>query len=327
LVGIKLIVQPRARHPEARLRIEATANTLAFPMNGTSISNHAPGVRATNGAAAAARPAEQADACAPAEAALPGRLARVLEGVEEADTRELMGEIFTHASRVLADVRLVRLRLEREGRAVPSQLREVATESRLLLTLVETAELRVEQISESLRETLDSVAFAMGHELRRVFAGELARFGAEGQPRATAGLVVRACGLVENCLQQSITTLAQVFDPSVTCVDIFDDYRERRESSIVLRAELAALAERVQAASREPGVLAYVAVLRHARRFRYEHMHLLMYRDWEEFERFADALEENYESAGEFARLLHTFSCYLTTLHGQVSLRAVLNDG
>jgi hypothetical protein len=327
LVGIKLIVQPRARHPEARLRIEATANTLAFPMNGTSISNHAPGVRATNGAAAAARPAEQADACAPAEAALPGRLARVLEGVEEADTRELMGEIFTHASRVLADVRLVRLRLEREGRAVPSQLRRLDQGEQQARFGGHLPELRVEQISESLRETLDSVAFAMGHELRRVFAGELARFGAEGQPRATAGLVVRACGLVENCLQQSITTLAQVFDPSVTCVDIFDDYRERRESSIVLRAELAALAERVQAASREPGVLAYVAVLRHARRFRYEHMHLLMYRDWEEFERFADALEENYESAGEFARLLHTFSCYLTTLHGQVSLRAVLNDG
>jgi hypothetical protein len=49
-----------------------------------------------------------------------------------------------------------------------------------------------------------------------------------------------------------------------------------------------------------------------------------MYRDWDEFEHFADALEESYESVETFAKLLHTFACYLTTLHGQVNLRSVL---
>jgi hypothetical protein len=164
----------------------------------------------------------------------------------------------------------------------------------------------------------------MGHELRRVFAGELTR----GRPRTTAGLVIRACGLVENCLQQSVITLAKAVDPSVTGVEIFEDYRERRESSLALRRELGTLAELIATAgSRETSVLGNVSVLRHVRRFRYEHMHLLMYRDWEQFERFADALEENYESVETFRKLLHTFSCYLTTLHGQVCLRAVLSDG
>lgn len=276
--------------------------------------------------ATTAPPAEQTTPRAPVEVVLRPRLTSVLDGIEAADARALMREIFTHASRVLTNVRLIRLELEQEGRAVPALLREVSAESRLLLTLVETAELRVERVTEALRETFDSVAFAMGHELRRVFAGELARHGAAGQPRATAGLVIRACGLVENCLQQSVITLAQAFDPAVTGVDIFEDFRERRENSRALRAQLGALVEAVAAGSREPSVLGNVSVLRHVRRFRYEYMHLLMYRDWEEFERFADALEVNYEAVEAFAGLLHTFSCYLTTLHGQVSLRAVLSE-
>lgn len=295
-------------------------------MNGTSISN--PAVE-EQPATAAAPTVARAEVCAPAEVALPARLARVLDGIGAADARRLMGEIFTHSARVLANVKRIRLELEQEGagQAVPALLRAVSAESRQLLTLVETAELRVEHVTDDLRETFDSVAFAMGHELRRVFAGELTRRGAQGRPRATAGLVIRACGLVENCLQQSVITLAKAFDPAVTGVDIFEDYRERRESSLALRAELGVLAERVQAGSREASVLSNVSVLRHVRRFRYEHMHLLMYRDWEEFERFADLLEQNYESVEACAKLLHSFSCYLSTLHGQVSLRAVLSDG
>lgn len=298
-------------------------------MNGTSTPNPAVEERAADAATPATPARRAADAPARAEVALPARLALVLEGIGVEDARRLMRDIFTHSARVLTNVRRIRLELEQEGagRSVPALLREVSAESRLLLTLVETAELRVERVTDAQRDTFDSVAFAMGHEMRRVFAGELTRNAAGGRPRATAGLVIRACGLVENCLQQSVITLAQEFDPAVTGVDIFEDYRERRESSLALRAELGALAESVEAGAREQSLLANVSVLRHVRRFRYEHMHLLMYRDWEEFERFADALEQNYESVEAFARLLHTFSCYLTTLHGQVSLRSVLKDG
>ena len=295
-------------------------------MNSTTISN--PPVEEQTADAAAAPPAAHAQAHAPAGVALPARLAPVLDRIEAADARALMREIFTHASRILANVKSIRVELEPEGAGggVASLLREVSAESRLLLTLVETAELRVEHVDDGLRETFDSVSFAMGHEMRRVFAGELTRGAAKDRPRATAGLVIRACGLVENCLQQSVITLAKAFDPEVTGLEIFEDYRERRESSLALRAELGALSEQVLAGSREPSVLGNVSVLRHVRRFRYEHMHLLMYRDWEQFEHFADALEESYESVEACSKLLHAFSCYLTTLHGQVCLRAVLSD-
>jgi len=297
-------------------------------MNITSLKNTAVEDRA------ASTETGRANAAAPTliaadTVALQPRLALLLDDIGAGDVRELMRTVFTHASRILGLVVRVRKELEQEGAAemVPTLLREVSSESRQLLAVVETAELRVENFGDALRETFDSVAFAMGHELRRVFADELARRDGPAGRGVRPVTIVRACGLIENCLQQSVVTLAQAFDPTVTGLTVFEDYRERRENSLVLRDELASLVTQVRAADTgAPSVLANISVLRHVRRFRYEYMHLLMYRDWEEFEKFADALEENYEAAETFPRLLHSFSCYLLTLHRQVSLRSVLAE-
>jgi hypothetical protein len=280
-----------------------------------------PAVRAADPSAAGGRE----DGGGPA---LETKLGALLEGVGADDTRELMRELFAHVSRLLDHIRRVRRELEQDGAAgvVPLLLRRVRVESRHLLTVIETAELRVEDLGDELRDTFDSVAFAMGHELRRVYDVELARL--DGPPGAGVplGAAVRACGLFENCFQQSIITLAQAFDPALTGITIFDDYKVRREQSRRLREELSALGARVKAWEPGDGMLANVSLLRHVRRFRYEHMHLLMYRDWEEFERFADALEDRYESPEEFAESLHSFACYVETLCQQVSLRAVLTN-
>lgn len=260
------------------------------------------------------------------ETALQTKLRPLLGGIAAADTRELMREVFAHVSRLLDHVRRVRRELESEEATgdVPLLLRRVRVESRHLLGVIETAELRVAEIGDDLRDTFDSVAFAMGHELRRVYAEELAALDGPAGARVSPAAAVRACGLFENCFQQSVITLAQSFDASITGVAIFEDYKERREQSLLLRGELHGLLGKVKAWGAGEGLLSNVSVLRHVRRFRYEHMHLLMYRDWEEFERLADALEERYESPEEFAKSLHLFACYLETLHQQVSLRAVL---
>jgi hypothetical protein len=68
------------------------------------------------------------------------------------------------------------------------------------------------------------------------------------------------------------------------------------------------------------------ALVNRARRFRYECLHHLMYRDWDDFERFADALELCSESEAEMRALLHKMSCYLEALLNQVEMRAVLTD-
>ena len=275
-------------------------------------------------------PAGETRARAEGAASLQTKLGPLLDGIEAGDVRELVREVFAYVSRLLGYVREARQELERDeaSEAVPPLLRTVRVESRHLLTVIETGELRVEELGDGLRETFDSVAFAMGHELRRVYEEELAALdgGTERQPRVSPAAAVRACGLFENCFQQAVITLAQAFDSGVTGVAIFEDYKERREQSLCLQAELSSLITRVKAWNIVDGLLGNVSVLRHVRRFRYQHMHLLMYRDWEEFERFTDALEERYESPDEFSNAIHAFACYLETLHRQVSRRAVLTE-
>lgn len=267
--------------------------------------------------------------CEEGAAVLETKLGLLLEGIGAGDVRELVCEVFTYVSRLLGYVCEARGELERNeaSEAVPPLLRKVRVESRHLLTVIETGELRVEELGDGLRQTFDSVAFAMGHELRRVYEVELVALdGGAAETRISPASAVRACGLFENCFQQAVITLAQAFDPTVTGVSIFEDYKERREQSLCLRAELSLLVGKVKQWRIGDGLLGNVSVLRQVRRFRYQYMHLLMYRDWEEFERFTDALEERYESPDEFATAIHSFACYLETLHQHVSLRSVLAD-
>ncbi len=269
--------------------------------------------------------------CEEGAAVLGTKLGPLLEGIGAGDVRELVREVFTYVSRLLGYVCEARGELERDeaSAAVPPLLRKVRVESRHLLTVIETGELRVEELGDGLRQTFDSVAFAMGHELRRVYEVELVALdggGGAAETHISHASAVRACGLFENCFQQAVITLAQAFDPAVTGVSIFEDYKERREQSLCLRAELSSLVGRVKQWRSGDGLLGNVSVLRQVRRFRYQYMHLLMYRDWEEFERFTDALEERYESPDEFATAMHSFACYLETLHRQVSMRSVLAD-
>jgi hypothetical protein len=184
----------------------------------------------------------------------------------------------------------------------------------------------VEDISEEVRGILDSVGFALRHEVRRVFDAELG-VAQEGGLKLAPEIMLRAHWLLENCCQQATVTLAQAFDPSLRAEDLFPDIRDRREQSIALCRELEDLNLRVRGALTSPSVRAAATLLSHVRRFRYERMHLLMYRDWESFERFADALEETYDSMEAMDDVLHRLSCFLEALWGQVRMRTVLAEG
>jgi hypothetical protein len=53
-------------------------------------------------------------------------------------------------------------------------------------------------------------------------------------------------------------------------------------------------------------------------------MQFLMYKDWDEYERFTEELVLSIGNSQKLAPVLHSFRCYLETLVGQVKLRAVL---
>lgn len=252
---------------------------------------------------------------------LPPRLAALVRGIEPSGLKEVMGGVFTDIGRLLSQVESVRDVVEKGGSlsGVSQVFDALKRSSRYLLTNVETAELRVEGLPDSLVETLDAAGFALRHELRHFFTSEITH-------AAEAQSVLRVCALLENCFQQLAISLARSFDAGLSGAVLFENYRKRREQSLTLRDELRALLNHIRKAEREFSVLSSLALLNRVRRFRYECMHYLMYRDWEDFERFADALELSLESEREMTVLLHKLSCYVEALLSQVEMRAVLTD-
>ncbi|HEX5706014.1 MAG TPA: hypothetical protein VFX96_01875 [Pyrinomonadaceae bacterium] len=257
---------------------------------------------------------------------LPTSLAAVVRGIEPPEVREFMRGIFVHIVQLLGRVESVRDALEGGGPSdgLARAFDALRKSSHYLLTNVETAELRVDGLSDALIETFEATGFALRHELKRVFKTELA--GAPVAQSEAERSLLRACALLENCYQQLTVTLARSFDAGVSGAALFENYRRRREQTLVLREELRGLLDNAREIVDEYSVLPGLSLLLRVRRFRYECLHYLMYRDWDDFERFADALELSYESGEEMAVLVHKLSCYVETLLSQVEMRAVLTD-
>jgi hypothetical protein len=259
---------------------------------------------------------------------LPQQLALLLPEISSPDTRQYIEAIFTGSARLLSAVTVAAKAISAGAATqdVGPFFSALAQECRYLLTRMENAEVELMDEDGTLLETLDAIAFALSHEMGRAFTIDFSHDGSEGEERCLRADLIRACGLLENCLQQSVVTLAQTLDPRLTAEDIFNSFRERREQSLLLHAELKSLFELVKRMESAAGPLMTSRILYAVRQFRYEYMHLLMYRDWDEFERFADEMEVKLDSQEEFAPLLHRFSCYLETLIRHVGMRASLAE-
>jgi hypothetical protein len=178
---------------------------------------------------------------------------------------------------------------------------------------------------ELLSGTLDGISFAMSHDVKRIFDSELKALNWKAGEQLSKGKVAYIQGLLTNCLQQSIITLAQVFDPSLDGARLFDNNKARLRESLILCRDLMDMQRIVHAAeidlARELPIL-----VNRVHTFRNESMQFLMYKDWQEFEAITESLIVSGAETSEPGSALHSFKCYLETLLGQVKLRAVLVD-
>ena len=190
----------------------------------------------------------------------------------------------------------------------------------MLATATETA-----SQYELLSETLDGISFAMSHDVKRIFASELKPLQGKASEQLSKGTVAYVQGLLRNCLQQSIITLAQVFDPSLDGARLFDNNKARLRESLILCRDLLDMLQILHAAETEVQRQLPILVNR-VHRFRNESMQFLMYKDWQEFETITESVMVYGAETFEPGSPLHSFKCYLETLLGQVKLRAVLVD-
>jgi hypothetical protein len=199
-----------------------------------------------------------------------------------------------------------------------------------LASFIEDQALHLDGLDDCLSETLDSSAYAINHEVRRVFDGDLAQMSLDRDDQETRGALQHAQGILTNCFQQCMTSLACVFDASLTTGGLFQDWQSRRESSLVLYRDLSELIVLVQATEQDSLECFPDQFLDQLEErlssFREGSMQSLMYKDWQQFESLSEAILATVRSGESPADLLHRMGCYLETLLAHVKARSVLAD-
>ena len=255
------------------------------------------------------------------------QLDSLIRGIKSPAVKEAVESVFIGLNRLREILRIVEVNVG-EGGPLPVTLAAFALvddEAKSLVRLIETRISNIKSIKGPLREALDGTSFALRHEMKRVFGHDLAGLNAELPASQLRADVMRAHGLLSNCFQQSIITLARVFDTSVGGEVLFDDYRDRIEQSAVLLKELSSLVGLAREAGERQDAQTGGLLVRELKAFCRDTKHFLMYKDWDEFEDIAREVTSSFGSA-RHGFILHCFATYLEALVNQVRMRAVLND-
>nr|AIA10831.1 unknown Function [uncultured bacterium] len=251
----------------------------------------------------------------------------ILKKIKSPVIQETVESVFVSLSRLCGILDMVEINTS-EGGPLPVTVAAfslVDDETKSLIRLIEKKLTKIKSIKGNLRHALDATSFVLRHELKRVFTQELVMLSKERRANQICADVMRAHGLLSNCFQQSILSLAQVFDPSVSSKLLFDGYRDRLEQSNVLIKELSAFCTLARQAEERRDAEASELLIRELKSFCNGSLHYLMYKDWEEFEDIAREVTSSSGSA-RHGFILHCFVAYLEALINQVRMRAVLNE-
>ncbi|HEY0100050.1 MAG TPA: hypothetical protein VGB76_13960 [Pyrinomonadaceae bacterium] len=238
-----------------------------------------------------------------------------------------MSAIFSQIMQMLEQLRLVETLLRQDAPLKQSLaiFTLVHEETRALVDFIEKRAIHTEDIDGAVFDALDCTGYAIGVELTRVFGRELLGLASLRQSPAIYTKVENAHGLLRDSFQQSLVSLAQVFDATFNGAHFFQSFRSRLAQSLVLRRDLWRLRQLVLQAEQDRDTRPLVPLIERLDAFREGSLRFLMYKDWETYERFvAEVLAAR--GAVELAPVLHRFGTYLEALFGQINMRIVLAD-
>ena len=250
------------------------------------------------------------------------QLRAVVEGIEPAETREFVAGVFEDLRRLLGYLDSVRSVTEAGGTADDAYFIFEALRCEALAAAGGLDYFCACQPAPTeLSEELERMSFALRHELKAVFERIL--------PCALAGEAGShakdAHDLLRNCFEQSTVSLARLYRPGVDAAELFEDIRERRDNSLRLYEDLAALLRGARYAEWHEDPEALALFTSRLELFREESMQHLMEKDRQTCDGFIDGLA--LPQTRRAARLhLHRFACYLGILLKHVSILSVLAD-
>jgi hypothetical protein len=249
------------------------------------------------------------------------QLRALTEAAHPTALRHFVGQIFSDLTRLLGYLDAVDS-ASASGEDAGSLFSIIQGEALSLSSFMD-ARRSEEHLAGPLAEAVESAAFAVRHELRRVFERELTRAG-EPDADAARPLTIDATEVLRNCFQQAAVIIAHALDPSVSDVGLFGDIQLRREKSQRLCEDLDALLRLVRHTEQHysPQALTLFVVRLHD--FRLRSMRYLMQKDWAMIENFAAQVSAQ-RSERAVKTFLHQFGSYLEVLLSHVRMRAVLS--
>jgi hypothetical protein len=254
------------------------------------------------------------------------QLELLVRQIEPPTIREIVGTVFQDLLRLLECLTLVEGHLRQVDCAGETfeffQL--IHDEANALVNFIRIDALNTVVMGDELADTLDGVAFAVQHDLQRVFDTVPGESFEDNPAQIVVGKLYRAHDVLTNCLQQSTITLAMVFDPTLVGTKLFNNSDIRYRQSLQLCHELSDIIVLVENSEKIGSTLP--TLINRIEKFRNECMECLMYSDWPQFESFCERVRSSKNQPHELVTVLHQFRCYLETLLSQVRMRNVLAD-
>lgn len=255
------------------------------------------------------------------------RLAALVKSIKNDHLRQHVAKVFLELFRILNYLKFVEvdLKLDRPLKTTMMIFILIRSDLQLLMDFMETKIIEDPHLPTELIESIEGILYALLMELKKVFNHELVGLVYMRQAQLIYVKVENSHGLIRNCLQNAIVQIAQVFDVEFDGTEIFQNLSTRLKDSLKLREDLRNLLQFIQdyQANLEEGEI--TNLIERLATFRDLSLKSLMYRDWDDFEKF---MEEIIVASGrtELKEVLHRFSVFMEALLGEINKRAVLQN-
>jgi hypothetical protein len=255
------------------------------------------------------------------------RLAAIIKGITSDQLRQDVAKILLELFRLLRYLHFIAEDLEKDKPLKNSLLvfSLINSEVRLLLEFVESKILKLRSLPQEVFQAVDSMAYALNMELRKIFSRELVGFVYLRQAPPIYAKVENSHGLLRDAFQQSVVALAQVFDPDLRGDEIFPTFQTKLEQSLAIRNDIWRLLVYVRRFIETGTKEGVASLIERIALFRDASLKYLMYKDWDSYEQFLEEIIVA-RTIEEVREALHRFSIFLETLLGQINMRAVLAD-
>ncbi|MFN8009245.1 MAG: hypothetical protein U0V70_19895 [Terriglobia bacterium] len=254
------------------------------------------------------------------------QIAAFIKRIQSESLRQDLAKVFLEMFRLLRYLEFIERDLEQDRPLKKALLifSLVNSELRMLFDFMESRICKLPGIPPGSIEILDSTIFALSQELKKVFSHELVGLVYLRHAPPIFAKVENSHGLLKNSLQQSMVRIAQAFESSFDGRQVFSGYVTRLDQSHKLLQEISLLIGFVKQHEHEANLENLPQLIKRFQNFREGGLKYLMFKDWEEFENFAEEVV-SARDADSLRFGLHRFGIFLEALHSEVSKRAVLH--